>query len=79
MEKRPKSPTDRVANCLVGSLIGAAYVGCLAPVLLEGLSWGSVGGVFILGILVTYAVTLFKHDLMVFANRVARVLERLNN
>lgn len=63
------------ATSMVWLWIGGAYFACLAPVWAGGVTWGSVGEVLVLGILVTYVLTLVHHDLNVLARRITKLLE----
>jgi hypothetical protein len=68
----------RASKHIVWLWITGAYFACLSPIWLDGLTLGTVGGVLCLGILVTYVLSRIYHDLLLVADWIVRLIERLS-
>jgi hypothetical protein len=66
----------RLAKGIIWQQIVGAYVACLCPIFTDGLTVGTVGGVLVMAILVTYVVTLIRPDLSVLENGLARFFSK---
>jgi len=74
----PETPLQRASRRLAWSWVAQAYIACLLPIFMDGVSLGSFGFSCCFAFLITYALTRgVYHDMNVLAERTINFLRRL--
>jgi len=73
----PLDPARLMARYLMWYAVVNLYLACLSPILMEGLTISSIGGVLCMGIIVTYVLTRISGQRSQIEDGLAHFIRRI--